>query len=200
MPKAVDISGKQFGRLTAIRRDGSNVHGHVLWDCVCQCGRRSRVEGTSLRKGATKSCGCLHREVAAQTQIAKAMPLEDKVRARRVARAKQHARRRTDPLVAMQARLSRLHRHALAAVGAPKTSPTLESLGYTLRAFVAHIERQFLPGMGWNNLSRWHVDHIIPISTAKTKADVVALNQLSNLRPLWSVQNLEKRARRTLLL
>jgi len=44
----------------------------------------------------------------------------------------------------MQSRLSRLHRHALAQVGAIKTSPTFAELGYSAKEFVVHIERQFL--------------------------------------------------------
>lgn len=100
----------------------------------------------------------------------------------------------------MQARLSRLHRHALKQVGAIKTSPTFEQLGYTAEEFVVHIERQFVKGMGWNNMGDWQIDHIIPVSEAKNEADVVALNQLPNLRPMWSKENNRKKAKRTSLL
>jgi hypothetical protein len=100
----------------------------------------------------------------------------------------------------MQARLSRLHRHALAMVGAIKTSPTFEQLGYTAEEFVAHIERQFVKGMGWHNMREWQIDHIIPVSEAKTEQDVVALNQLSNLRPMWADQNNAKKDKRLSLI
>jgi hypothetical protein len=100
----------------------------------------------------------------------------------------------------MQARLSRLHRHALAQVGAIKTSGTFEQLGYSAADFVRHIERQFLRGMGWHNMNEWQVDHIIPVSSAKTEEDVVALNQLSNLRPMWAVDNNAKKDKRISLL
>jgi hypothetical protein len=113
---------------------------------------------------------------------------------------KQRARRKADPVKAMQARLSRLHRHALAQVGAIKTSPTFEQLGYSVRDFVQHIERQFLPGMGWHNMCKWQIDHIIPISEAKDESDVVALNQLSNLRPMWAAENNKKNNKRLVLL
>jgi len=191
-----DRTGERNGRLLFTRTLGRDKHKHHVWEAVCDCGRTTTTASPHL----TKSCGCLRREVAAQTQIAKRLPHEQKLLSRRAAAAKQRRRRRTDPLCAMQARLSRLHRHALAAVGAPKTSPTLESLGYTLKDFVAHIERQFLPGMGWHNMSLWQIDHIIPASTARTAQDVVALNQLSNLRPMWAEQNNAKKARRLNLL
>jgi hypothetical protein len=100
----------------------------------------------------------------------------------------------------MQARVSRLHRHALAQVGAIKTSPTFEQLGYTVDEFVAHIERQFVKGMGWHNMGQWQLDHVLPVSGAKDISDVVALNQLSNLRPMWAQDNNRKKNKRTSLL
>jgi hypothetical protein len=100
----------------------------------------------------------------------------------------------------MQARLSRLHRHALKQVGAIKKSPTFEQLGYTVEEFVRHIERQFLPGMGWHNMSEWQIDHIVPVAEAATERDVIALNQLPNLRPMWATENNAKKARRVSLL
>jgi hypothetical protein len=100
----------------------------------------------------------------------------------------------------MQARLSRLHRHALRQVGAIKTSPTFEQLGYSVEEFVTHIERQFCHGMGWHNMSEWQIDHIVPVSEAKEEADVVALNQLSNLRPMWAHENNRKKNKRLSLL
>lgn len=36
-----------------------------MWECLCECGTKHVVCGTSLRNGAIKSCGCLHREAAA---------------------------------------------------------------------------------------------------------------------------------------
>jgi hypothetical protein len=54
--------------------------------------------------------------------------------------------------------------------------------------------------MGWDNFGKWHIDHIVPISTADTKDDVVRLNQLSNLRPLWREANLAKLDKREFLI
>lgn len=33
-----------------------------MWFCLCKCGNEKIVSGNSLRRGATKSCGCLNRE------------------------------------------------------------------------------------------------------------------------------------------
>lgn len=63
MPAAVDITGQRFGRLVAVgRADVRAVHVH--WVCVCDCGAERVVAGVSLRKGATRSCGCSRRCVS----------------------------------------------------------------------------------------------------------------------------------------
>lgn len=59
---AVNLSGKRFGRLTVIMRDGS-VGSHAAWLCLCDCDKTVRVLATNLKKGNTSSCGCLHKEI-----------------------------------------------------------------------------------------------------------------------------------------
>jgi len=93
---------------------------------------------------------------------------------------------------AMRCRISCIHSNAIRRLGEIKRSPTMEHLGYTPQELADHLERQFVKGMGWHNRDKWHIDHIVPISTAKTIEDVIALNQLSNLRPLWARDNLSK--------
>lgn len=76
-------------------------------------------------------------------------------------------------------------------------------VGYTLDGLSAHLERQFSRGMGWHNMSEWHVDHIIPKSMFKYDSpdseEFKAAWALSNLRPLWASENLKKGNRLTLL-
>lgn len=191
-----DRTGERHGRLVFVRYIGRDRHLHSVWEMRCDCG--SVVRKTHSAK--VQSCGCLQKETMAAIQRAKALPPELRQANIKQNAANQRQRRKTDPLLAMQSRLSRLHRHALAMVGAVKRSPTFEQLGYTAEEFVAHIERQFVKGMGWHNMSEWQIDHIVPASEAKTEHDVVALNQLSNLRPAWAKENNAKRARRTNLL
>jgi hypothetical protein len=62
----IDLSGQKFGRLLVTRYSGNTKLGEARWDCVCDCGETSTVLGMSLKKGVTKSCGCLRREVSAQ--------------------------------------------------------------------------------------------------------------------------------------
>lgn len=57
--KLIDLTGQRFGMLTVIEK--SNRSGkRVYWRCRCDCGNTVEVLGLSLRRGATKSCGCLH--------------------------------------------------------------------------------------------------------------------------------------------
>lgn len=48
--------------------------------------------------------------------------------------------------------------------------------------------------MNWDNygLNGWHLDHIEPLSNAKTEEDVMRLNHYTNLRPLWGEDNIKK--------
>lgn len=59
MPKVVDITGQRFGFLVAIRPYPIKKPRTALyWLCKCDCGAEVVVRGTSLRRGATTSCGC----------------------------------------------------------------------------------------------------------------------------------------------
>jgi hypothetical protein len=83
-----------------------------------------------------------------------------------------------------------------------KTSKTFDALGYSAGDFMAHIERQFLQGMAWENHGEWHVDHISSVAelTASGVFDPAVINCLSNLRPIWASDNLRKGATQTYLL
>ncbi|MGE6347905.1 hypothetical protein ACQKIY_25475 [Bacillus mycoides] len=58
MPPLKDLTGKQFGILIVINR-ADNKRGRPHWNCKCECGNESVVEGAKLNSGHTKSCGCL---------------------------------------------------------------------------------------------------------------------------------------------
>ena len=66
-PTFIDLTGKRFGRLTALRYVGlSNHRGHqrkARWECRCDCGNKKIVVSQSLRMGHTRSSGCLFIEM-----------------------------------------------------------------------------------------------------------------------------------------
>lgn len=57
--KAMNIKGERFGRLRAIKRQGTDEQGSALWLCKCDCKGTRVVSRANLRKGRVKSCGCL---------------------------------------------------------------------------------------------------------------------------------------------
>ena len=58
---AIDLNGKRFGRLLVLNSAPTQKQ-RAMWRCLCDCGNQKVVSGKQLRKGMTKSCGCLMRE------------------------------------------------------------------------------------------------------------------------------------------
>ena len=57
-PRAIDITGQAFGRLTAVRPLYAKPHKGIFWLCRCSCGNTTIAIGTKLRNGHRISCGC----------------------------------------------------------------------------------------------------------------------------------------------
>lgn len=81
--------------------------------------------------------------------------------------------------------------------GVPKSASTMSLVGCSVAFLKQHLERQFKPGMNWDNRGLWHIDHIRP---CKTFDLCVPLQQQhcfhwSNLQPLWASENIRKGAK-----
>lgn len=101
-------------------------------------------------------------------------------------------KRKSDELFALQHRVGSLIRKALVNEEYTKKSRTHEILGCSLEFFKNYIEQRFLDGMTWENRSEWHLDHIIPVSSATTEKEIIKLNHYTNFRPLWAEENIAK--------
>lgn len=77
--------------------------------------------------------------------------------------------------------------------GLTKSTKTEEILGCTIEEFITYIQSKFQKGMTLGNHGEWHIDHIIPVSNAKTEEELIKLNHYTNLQPLWAKDNLKKR-------
>lgn len=64
--RAAELSGERFGRLVALRRDGSTKGGQARWQCKCDCGNECVTLTAYLRSGHTQSCGCLSVDTTTQ--------------------------------------------------------------------------------------------------------------------------------------
>lgn len=74
-----------------------------------------------------------------------------------------------------------------------KSKKTFEIVGCTPQELREYLEKQFVEGMSWENRNEWHIDHIIPLSSAKTEKDLLKLFHYTNLQPLWKLDNIKKR-------
>lgn len=100
-------------------------------------------------------------------------------------------RRKTDP----HFRLIDNVRKRVCKVLKGKDKSTLLIIGCSLEQLRGHLESKFKPGMTWKNYGKWHVDHKIPLASAKNTIEVQNLCHYSNLQPLWARENLSKNDR-----
>lgn len=62
--RARDLTGMVFGRLTVISRQlPKDYFEPILWNCICECGTKKAILASSLTRGRSQSCGCLHKEI-----------------------------------------------------------------------------------------------------------------------------------------
>lgn len=57
-----DISGKKYGKLTAIKIAGKNSKNIIQWLWKCDCGTEKIMIAASIKAGKVVSCGCYNRE------------------------------------------------------------------------------------------------------------------------------------------
>jgi len=69
---------------------------------------------------------------------------------------------------------------------------TKQIVGLDSKQFKSYIQQMFSEGMTWDNYGLWHLDHIKPLSLAKTPEEALELNHYTNLQPLWAQDNLKK--------
>ena len=123
--------------------------------------------------------------------------------AREQDRNRNKRRRREDPAFLLRGRISaRLHTMLRGKAGRASE----EILGYTCEELRRHIERQFSKGMTWAKVhaGEIEIDHITPVSSfsilSTDDPDFRVCWALSNLQPLWALDNRRKQAKRLTLL
>jgi hypothetical protein len=104
-------------------------------------------------------------------------------------------KRLTDPLFLAKGRIRGRLRKMLQLKKFTKRSITSDIIGCSWGQLKNYIENQFVSGMTWNNRSLWHIDHIVPLSSAKTVEELEKLCHYTNLQPLWASDNMSKGAK-----
>lgn len=106
---------------------------------------------------------------------------------------KRIARLHNDPIFKMKEQTRNMLRYVFREKGHRKTSHTADILGCDLDFFCQHMfstwEKNY--GKAWNG-EPYHIDHIIPLSTAKTKEDILRLCHYTNLQMLTPDDNMTK--------
>lgn len=62
--RRLELTGRRFGRWTVLPQRKRGPGFRKFWLCICACGTRRFVSGTTLRSGCSNSCGCLRDELA----------------------------------------------------------------------------------------------------------------------------------------
>jgi hypothetical protein len=98
----------------------------------------------------------------------------------------------TDPIFRMKKNLRKRVREYFKIIGSVKNNDTFLMIGKTPEDLRNYLESLFIEGRCWDNYGEWHIDHIIPLVTAKNESDLIKLIHYSNLQPLWAEDNLKK--------
>lgn len=101
-------------------------------------------------------------------------------------------RRKVDPVFKMACYLRSRTLSAFKQRCWKKDSRTEKMLGADYHTVLRHIEASFSNGMNWRNYGKWHIDHVKPLSSAKTIEDLLPLCHYTNLQPLWAIDNMKK--------
>lgn len=64
MSRRLDLTGRRFGMLTAVRLGEKRTSGRLHWVCRCDCGALKEVNSNNLVRGKSSNCGCLARKAA----------------------------------------------------------------------------------------------------------------------------------------
>lgn len=101
-------------------------------------------------------------------------------------------RRKTDPMYRLIVNSRRRVRYLLNNKSSTKNKSTEKIIGCSYSEYKKHLEKGFTEGMTWDNYGEWHIDHIIPLSSAKTESEIYNLLNYKNTQPLWAMDNLKK--------
>jgi len=224
MGKKLDLKNRIFGKLTVLSESPKRTSGgDVYWLCRCDCGNYHEVIGHSLVIGKTTAClhcantgkkrkidsgiyvNCLH--CGKSFRVSKYRTNEAKF-CSRSCNAKYYYRPNTFTMKGkkpwnkrLSPEMKRLSKNFSQSIrsrlnNAVKSNHWETVVGYSINELKTHLEKQFKPGMTWDNYGEWHIDHKIPISAFNFKSindiDFKKCWALNNLQPLWKEDNFHK--------
>lgn len=179
VPRTCEQCGKGFFQL---RKSFNQSPGRF-------CSGSCRIEAS--KRQIRKTCECCHADYEAPAH--RPNPRFCSQRCKNVSQVKQ----RTPEEIARKRLNKRVATLMNYSLWGKKNGCKWESLaGYTCSDLMKHLEALFQPGMSWENMGEWHIDHIRPQSSfSYATADDPAFREcwaMSNLQPLWKLDNLRK--------
>lgn len=101
-------------------------------------------------------------------------------------------RRKVDSLFKLKMNILGRSNSALKSSYWLKGSNNEKLFGADRDTVIKHIESKFKEGMSWSNRASWHIDHVVPLSSATNEAQLYNLAHYTNLSPEWKQVNLKK--------
>lgn len=178
--------------------------GEHSYDACCkECRREIQRNHYADNKAAYANAGKQYRH--RHSEVIRARKAEYVSKNRQATTNRQAAwareRRQRDEVFALKCRIRSMLTDCFRNGGYTKDARATEILGCDWEFLTVHIERQFVKGMAWGKMgSEIHIDHIVPLASARTEEDVIRLNHFTNLRPIWAKDNLSKGAQITHLI
>ena len=173
-----------------VDRKSKDGHFHYCKNCAIEKNKKWRERNKEHLKTYRKNLYALKSEEA--KKLVKSWRNENRDRHNSYKREYRKLKRAKDPLFKLRETLSVRTTTAFKLKGWSKNSKTQEMLGADYKTVMSHIESRFKEGMNWDNQGEWHVDHIIPLSSAKTEQELIELCHYTNLQPLWAEENMSK--------
>jgi hypothetical protein len=162
-------------------------------ESIKKASRKQRLKNPEKHAAANKKWREINKDK--HSQSSRNYYQKNKAHANNVKRKRRLERRHSEPLFSLAHAVRSSITKAFKNKSYKKSSKTKTILGCDWNELAKHIESQFIEGMSWENRGQWHIDHIIPLASAKTSEDVFRLNHYTNLRPLWALDNLRKGAK-----
>lgn len=168
--------------------------GVMLLDSIMQkcwdCNETKPLE--DFHKNRRRKCGFSNQCKICKNKYASEYRKKNKDKTNAYRRVYSKNRRKNDALYKFKKNLRTRTSMAFTVNYWTKSSGNIDMLGTDYETAFKHIESQFTEGMTWENHGEWHIDHIIPLSSAKTKEEMEKLCHYTNLQPLWKEENLSK--------
>ena len=182
--KAWNILNKDY--LTEKRKEYSNKNRDKIAKYQKEYREKNKEEIKEKRKEYFKEYRILNKD-----KIEERRKLNSR-RYNKVGRESTRIRREKDPVLDLRYKISKLICISLKNNGYTKRSKTYQILGCSYEEFKTYIQSKFSENMSWENHGEWHLDHKIPVSSAKDEDTLIRLNHYSNFQPLWAKDNIRK--------